>query len=442
MKCKILLILSGLVSLNAFAGPMIDITTNDLLSAYIKQSGFNGVVLVAKDHSTLFKQAFGTKNIESNIPLTVNDRFQIGSNTKQFVSASLLKLQEEGRLSLEDSVISYLPQLKIPSDIKIRDILNHTSGITNYTNHPEFSQYFDDEKISTLDDLIDFTMKFPLDFEPRTNWNYSNSGYIIAGKIIEQVTGETWDQFIKETFLNPMGMTNTGYSDFFDKVSDVSGSVFNKGRYEKIDFFNMSWALSAGALYSTVDDLLKWTAIYSDSDILSENSKADMQKPFMKNYGLGLKLLRFRDDVQIYHDGRTPGFVSTISYFKKSHLSIITLDNIDGHIKSTLPLLSNFFTDGKVQAVKLDHVILDPEKFKDFVGKYSAGKFEVDITIVDQKLFLKTNDDQPAYEMIANDIDSFNVEGFAGEEFVRDSESKITGFIHYQNGGTTRFIRK
>lgn len=425
---------------------MVELTTTESLSAYISQSGFNGVVLAGKDKSILYKQAFGYKNLTSKIPLTINDRFQIGSNTKQFVAASILKLQEEGRLSLEDSVTKYLPQLSSlanPVDIKIRDILNHTSGITNFTDHREFMEILEKDKIFTLDDLIDFTLRFPLDFEPRANWKYSNSGFVIAGKIIEQVTGESWDQYIKRNFLDPMQMTNTGYDAFFNKVSDVSAHMADKnGDLVVDDSFNLSWALSAGALYSTVDDLFKWTAIYSDSDLLSEKSKTDMQTPFQKNYGLGLMIQPFRNDLNINHGGRTPGFVSSVSYLKKSHLSIITLDNIDGQVKGTTNLLMNYFTDGKALAVKPDKFAIDPDKLQDYVGTYAAGDFEVKVFIADQKLFLQPNDGQPPYELTANDKDSFNLGGFAGEEFVRESGSEITGIIHYQNGRTTHFIRK
>ena len=167
-----------------------------------------------------------------------------------------------------------------------------------------------------------------------------------------------------------------------------------------------------------------------------------MQTPYQSNYGLGLMILPFRNDVQITHGGRTPGFVSSVSYLKKSHLSIITLDNIDGQVKGTSDLLMNFFTDGKVQAIKLDPYMIDPEKYADYVGTYAGGKLEVNIFVADQKLFLQPNDGQPPYELVANDKDSFNCGGFAGEEFVREQGPKISGIIHYQNGFITHFIRK
>lgn len=432
---------------------MTEIKSTDSLSAYIQKSGFNGVVLVGlqkgREKEVLFKKAYGYKNLESREPLSTSDRFQIGSNTKQFVAAAILKLQEEGKLSLNDSVIHHLPQYKnqIQPNITIRDILNHTSGITNYTDKKEFWENPEAEKILTLDDLIEFTLKYPLDFEPRSKWNYSNSGYILAGKIIEELTGESWDQFIKNTFLTPMKMTDTGYVDHFEKVSAVVPHIKNKnGEIVPYEGFNLSWALSAGALYSTVDDLFKWTSIYSDSPLLSEESKADMQTPFKEFYGLGILNQPFQQgkqqDQHINHGGRTVGFVSKLSYLKKAGLSVIKLDNIDGSVGGIPELLMNYFTSGKALVVKLEKIQVPVEKLQDYSGRYKAGNFELNVFVKNDKLFLQPNDGQPAYELTANDTDSFNLGGFAGEEFIRDSSGKITKLLHYQNGHTSQFERQ
>lgn len=443
------LIALWLSSFSVFAGPMTEIKSTDSLSAYIRKSGFNGVVLVGvqkgREKEVLFKKAFGYKNLNTGEPLTTADRFQIGSNTKQFVSAALLKLQEQGRLSLNDSVIQYLPQYKnkIQADITIRDLLNHTSGLTNYTDKKEFWENPEPEKILTFDDLIEFTLKYPLDFEPRSQWKYSNSGYIIAGKIIEELTGESWDQFIKNTFLIPMNMNDTGYTERFESVSEVNPHIKNEsGEIIPYKGYNLSWALSAGALYSTVDDLFKWTSIYSDSPLLSEDSKAEMQTPFKEFYGLGILNQPYFQDQHINHGGRTVGFVSKLSFLKKAGLSVIRLDNIDGSVGGISELLMNYFTSGKALVVKLEKIQVPSEKLQDYSGRYKAGNFELNVFVKNDKLFLQPNDGQPAYELTANDTDSFNLGGFAGEEFIRDSSGKITKLFHYQNGHTSQFERQ
>lgn len=445
LTLRLTIFLTSLVlSLAAYAGPMADLETLEDLNRYIEKSGFNGVVLVAKDQSILFKKAYGWRNLEEKSPLSAQDRFQIGSITKQFVAASVLKLQEEGKLSLDDSLTTYLPEYKnkIPDEITIRDILNHTSGITNFTDHPEFWQNLDPSKILSLDEIIDFTLQFPLDFAPKTQWRYSNSGYIFAGKIIEAITGESWDRYIDSHFLAPLGMKDTGYVEQFETVSQVYPHIKNEGVLVPFRGFNLSWALSAGGLYSTVDDLLKWISLYSDSTLLSPESKRLMQTPFKNNYGLGLMITPFGNDININHSGKTPGFSSNISWLKQSHLSVIRLDNIDGQVAGISELLMNYFTFGKARVVKLERISVTPEKLQEYVGTYSLGGFEMKLFLEKGTLFLQTNDGQPPYELAANDVDSFSLLGLAGEEFIRDAGGKITGLIHYQNGRSSQFIKK
>lgn len=441
MLKKSSLLLSLFFSFHSFAGPMVNINSSEELNAFIAKSPFNGVVLVAKDNSVVMKKAFGVKDFVSNISLSVDDKFQIGSNTKQFVAASILKLQEEGKISLDDEVIKYLPQYSILKNIKIRDILNHTSGITNYTDQKTFWDMVDYDKTLSLDNIIEFATSFPFEFEPRTNWKYSNSNYIVAGKIVEVISGESWDQYIKNHFLNPLQMSNTGYNEYFDKISDVTGHVTEDGVLTP-EKFNLSWALSAGALYSNVDDLLKWMAIYDSSTLLSEESKKEMQTPFLSNYGLGLMITTENGDEMLFHNGRTPGFNSSIAYLKKSKLKVITLDNVDGRYP-VANIVRDFYTKGNTTAIKFDSYTVTPEELQKFVGVYGGSTgLQVKIFLQEGKLFLQPNDGQPAYLMRANDKDSFDLQGFAGEEFLRDESGSVVSLKHYQNGHESIFPKK
>ncbi len=412
---------------------MVIIGTSDELITYIAKSPFNGVVLVAKDNALVLRKAFGVKDFDSKKPLNVNDKFQIGSNTKQFVAAALLKLQEEGKISLDDEVTKYLPMYPVLKNIKIRDILNHTSGIANYTDQKEFWDMVDYNKTLSLDNLIEFATSFPFDFEPRTNWNYSNSNYIVAGKILEIVSGESWDQYIQNHFIIPLNMTSSGYSEYFDKVSDVTGYVTEDGKLSSMKF-NLSWALSAGALYSNVDDLLKWTYIYDNSTLLNEESKREMQTPFKSNYGLGLMISVEKGDTMLFHNGRTPGFNSSITYLKNSKLTVITLDNVDGRFP-VANVVREFYSQGKSSAIKYDSYLVKEEDLQSYVGNYGeiTGR-QIKIFLQEGQLYLQPNDGQPAYIMRANDKDSFDLQGFAGEEFLRDQNGIITSLKHYQNG--------
>ncbi|HLE09606.1 MAG: hypothetical protein A2504_12120 [Bdellovibrionales bacterium RIFOXYD12_FULL_39_22] len=444
MKTSFLFLLAiGLFILSStFAGPVIELKSEYALKKNIKQRDFSGVILVAQDSKILMKQAFGYKNLKTKIPITTNDRFQIGSNTKQFVAASLLLLQEDGRLSLNDSVTKYLPSLTEYSEVRIVDLLNHSSGITNFTDHEEFWGMVNYDVTMTLDDIINFSRNYPLDFAPRAKWSYSNTGYILAGKIMEQVSDESWDNFIKNHFLRPLEMNDSGYQIYFEQASDVLGHIRNEGRMESVPKFNLSWALSAGALYSTADDLLKWTSIYDNSTLVSEESKKMMQTPFLENYGLGVRILPLGNDVVIEHGGRTPGFVSKIMYLKNAKLAIIVLDNIDGAVQTVPDLLFEFFTSGHAQAIRPANYSMPVETYQDFVGNYVGPRLSVKIFVTNGQLFLQPNDGQPPYLLRANDKDSFNLEEFAGEEFIRNTEGEVVELKHYQHGQVSYFEKK
>jgi CubicO group peptidase (beta-lactamase class C family) len=437
---KFLFLALFFASPNLFASPFIEIKNQTEFESYLIENRFNGVLLVAQKDEILFKRAFGVKDFTTNVPLTTEDKFQIGSVSKQFVAAALLKLQEDQKLSLDDEVVKYLPGYQNLKGIKIKDVLNHTAGVANYTNEKSFWQTVDFNKSLTLTDILNFITTLPLEFTPTTKWNYSNSGYIIAGKIVEVVSGQSWDGYIKKIFLEPLKMNNSGYTDFFSQVSNVVGHTAAEGQLTAVTGFNMSWALSAGALYSTVDDMLKWTTIYDSSPLLSENSKEQMQTPFLKNYALGLTVAKFNNDIKISHGGRTPGFTTNLTVLKTSQLKIVKFDNTDGGQIDAAALALNFYAKGFALALKLKPYPIDRVVLNDYVGDYKGDdNFNFKIFIQNDVLHLQPNDGQPAYPLVANDKDCFRLLDFAGEEFIRDTSGIVTGLRHYQGGGVSEF---
>ena len=438
---KLLTIFFIVISATAFAGPLQEIKTQAQFESYLIESQFNGVLLVAQKDKILFKRAFGVKDFITNTPINTDDKFQIGSVSKQFIAVAILKLQEEKKLSIDDEIVKFLPDLISLKGIRIKDVLNHTSGVANYTDQKKFWELVDFNRTFKFEDILNFVVKLPLDFSPTTKWNYSNSGYIIAGKIVEVVSGQSWDQYIKINFLDPLQMNNTGYSEYFSKVSDIIGYSELNGKLVPVPEFNMSWALSAGALYSTLDDLLKWTDIYEASTLLSEDSKLQMQTPFLKNYALGLSILKFNNEIKISHGGRTPGFTTNLAYLKTSKLKVVKFDNTDGGIADAAEIALNFYAKGSTTALKVKPYEINKNVFAEYVGNYVGSRLNFNVFIKDEVLFLQPNDGQPAYPLVANDQDSFRLMGIAGEEFIRDSSGLVVGLKHYQSGEISEFTK-
>jgi CubicO group peptidase (beta-lactamase class C family) len=430
---------SLVLSLKLYAGPIVNIKNQDDLDNYIKTTDFNGVVLVKRQDKILYEKAFGYRNFETKEELKLTDKFQIGSLTKQFISASLLQLVEEGKIKLEDSVAEFLPDLNLDKTITLRQILSHTAGIANYTDQKIFWKNLDYEKKNSLDDLLSFIKTLNPDFLPGTKWNYSNSGYIIAGKLLEVLSGKSYSDYISKQFLSPLGMNDSGVEDHFEKISDVLGyevsEVDGKVTTEAVTGLNLTWALSAGDMYSTVYDLAKWVDIYHRNPFLSDASIIEMQNPILNDYGLGIFSSKYLGETMISHDGHTIGFGSSLVHLKESKLTVVSLNNNDGDRAGVSGLALLYFKTGNAFGFKQKELSIDQKKLSEYVGQYSNGKMIVEVYLKNNalKIFVKG---QREFNSKYVDEDSFNIENFAGEEFLRDENQNISGLRHYQNGQT------
>jgi CubicO group peptidase (beta-lactamase class C family) len=442
LALKLVLFVSSFAfSVLSFAGPMQDIKSRQELEQYLTESEFSGVIGVSQNSKLIYKKAFGLRNLNSSSPILTTDKFQIGSVTKQFVAVSLLKLQQEKKLSLTDKLSKYFPNYPRAEQVQLIDVLQHVSGVNNYTDQSTFWELVSNGQTLTLDEIINYSTKFPYDFDPKTKWKYSNTGYILAGKIVEIVSGQSWDDYITEHLLKPLQLNNIGYVADFNRVSEVSGHLDSNGSLVVAPDFNLSWALSAGALYSDIDDLLNWTKIYSESDILNSQSKSQLLATNMQSYALGVLVSPYFGDTKISHSGRTPGFSTTLSYLKNSKLAVAKLDNNDGAKVNAEPVVLKFFSSGKAQALKLKLYPVTRAEFDQFVGVYKGSTMNFNVFIKNNSLFLQPDDGQPAYQLYANDKDSFRIMNIAGEEFIRNSQGKIVGLRHYQGGAVSDFTK-
>lgn len=300
-----------------------------------KYRQFNGAVLVAENGKVVYKGAFGMANIEWNIPNTPDTRFRLGSITKQFTAMLTLQLVEQGKIKLDGKVSDYLPDYRkdIGEKVTVHHLLTHTSGIPSYTGQPGFI-----ENVSRNPYKVnEFVKKYAsgnLEFEPGSKFSYNNSGYFLLGAIIEQVTGKSYEQVLKETILDPVGMKNTGY-DHHNTIIPKRASGYSKTAdgYANAGYLDMSIPYAAGSMYSTVEDLYLWDqALYTDK-LISAQSKALMYKPFLQDYayGWGVRNASFKHNNQpvqvIAHGGGINGFTTTIVRYPSEKNLIVMLDN-------------------------------------------------------------------------------------------------------------------
>lgn len=303
------------------------------------------IILLAKDGKPFFRKAYGMANIELPVTMNTDHKMGIGSISKQFTAMALLLLQQEGKLNVKDDIRKYLPQYNTwGRTITIDQILSHTSGIPSYTELPGFDTLAD-KKISNSR-LISFFEKSPLIFEPGSNWSYSNSGFVLAGVIVEKITGQPFNDFVSERILKKLNMTETsfGSSDYAlpGKTAEYAGNT-PKGKIKMETQYDWYWAYGAGQLISTVDDMLKWDeALYDAGFIRPELLKTahtaiPLTTGLSANYGLGWAVDTLNGKAVIQHGGSIGGYRAQGIRLPDDHIYMILLSN-SGTTNSSLTL--------------------------------------------------------------------------------------------------------
>ena len=306
-----------------------------LVTQYHQLRQFNGAVLVANDKGVVLKKAYGLANFEWNVPNTPDTKFRLASVTKQFTAMVILQLVAEGKLKLDDTLVSVLPDYRkdTGSRITVAQLLNHTSGIPNYTNAPDFFSKMSRNPYAVADFVKQFASG-DLEFEPGSKFSYSNSGYYLLGAIIERVTGKTYAQALQERIFTPLGMKDSGY----DVTATVlpkraSGHELTPEGYVHADYLDMTLPYAAGSLYSTVEDLYRWDRALYENKLLPEALKQKMFTPGLENYGYGFSMdpLKLDDGktelATINHSGGINGFSTRIFRVPAGREVVILLDN-------------------------------------------------------------------------------------------------------------------
>lgn len=311
-------------------------------------------VAVFKDGAPVIVKGYGSADLEQNVPVTNDSVFLIGSTTKQFTAAALLKLAEEGRLSVDDKLAKYYPEFPRANDITLAQMLHHTSGIHNYTEIPK---YLDTDGLvrRTTDEMIQYFAKMEKtqDFEPGTSWHYSNSAYFILGAVVEKVEGKPLAAVLQDRFFTPLGMTRTAMDDESEIVPGRAEGYAGEGpgKFKNAGFISMTVPGGAGAIRSTASDLVRWNAALFGGKVLKPASLAAMTSPGKLNdgqtsgsalkammppgaptmeYGYGLMLATVEGHEKVAHGGGIPGFNASLTQFPKDRVTVAVLSNAIG----------------------------------------------------------------------------------------------------------------
>ena len=378
MKRKVLRAVLALaaVSPTVLAQAPPDVTRMEqIVESYVSASQFMGSVLVARGNDIVLDKGYGFADLEWDVPNSPTTKFRLGSVTKQFTAASILLLEERGKLSVNELVKKYIPDTPAAWDkITIFNLLTHTSGLPNFTSFPEYRKM--EPFPATPEQLVALFRDKPLDFQPGERWSYSNSGYVLLGYLIEKISGESYEKFVQENIFTPLGMKDSGYDSNSAIIphrargySPGPGGIANAG------YIDMTIPFSAGSLYSTTEDLLRWGQGLFGGKLLSAESLRKMTTPFKQNYAFGLGVNTLHGHPIIAHDGGIEGFSTIIQYFPEDKLTVVVLGNLNGEAPTDIAVkLSTVALGGKVTLTsERKEVHVDPKVYDSLAGRYELA---------------------------------------------------------------------
>jgi D-alanyl-D-alanine carboxypeptidase len=300
-------------------------------------------------------------DVEHHVHLKPEMRFRLASITKQFTAAAIMLLADEGKLSVTDDIAKFLPDYPTHGmKITIENLLTHTSGIKNDTDIHGFAENMSADM--SVQQVIDFFKNEPLDFDPGTRFSYSNSGYILLGAIIEQISGQSYASFMAQRIFEPLGMTQTAYEGYErGGITRVQGYSGNR----KAPLISMTQPYAAGGLVSTVDDLARWDAAISSGQLLKAETWRKVFTPYAltsgkaTHYAYGWMIGDFKGHQTAAHGGAIAGFSSCAIRLPKEKIFVAVLTNNDR--SDFLSRLAAKFTGNEpcALAAKLAAVVLD-----------------------------------------------------------------------------------
>lgn len=418
---------------------------DQVVQSYVSSSQFMGSVLVARAEKALLDKGYGFANLEWDIPNSPTTKFRLGSITKQFTAASILLLEERGKLKIEDSVKKYLPDAPAAWDkVTIFSLLTHTSGIPSFTGFPDYTST---EAIpSTPEKLVARFRDKPLEFQPGEKWNYSNSGYVLLGYLIEKVSGQAYSKFVQENIFTPLGMKDSGY-DTNSAIIWHRASGYSPGANgpNNAGFIHMSIPYSAGGLYSTTDDLLRWEQGLFGGKLLSLPSLQKMTTPFKNDYACGLGVHTVNGHKLIEHGGGIEGFNTQLLYDPEDKVTVVVLGNLNGPAASEISAKMAALARGEkvVLTAERKEIVVPPKILTQYVGTYELMPgFKLAVTLEGGQLMTQATG-QPKVPIFAESETLFFLKAVDAQvEFFKSDKGEVTHLVLHQGGRDIKGIKK
>jgi len=414
---------------------------DQVVNSYTTGNAFMGSVLVVDGDRVLLDKGYGMADLEWNIHDAPDVKFRLGSLTKQFTATLVLLLQQDGKLKIEDPVSKYLLDApKAWEKVTLANLLGHTSGIPSFTNPKEFTVW----KMSphTPEEELALFRDKPLDFEPGSQFSYSNSNFEVLGVVIEKVSGKKYGDLLRERIFAPLGMKDSGLdTDELILPKRAQGYMPGPGGIVLARSESMTVPWAAGSIYSTTGDLLKWEQGLFGGKVLSADSLKAMTTPGKGNYGLGVGVDKKDGLDVVQHGGGIEGFNTHLLYVPDRRIAVVALSNVNGVAPGMMAgqLLDVVLGKPVTLANEMKAVPITKEELAKFVGVYDlAPTFSVTFAVAGDALTAQGTG-QPAFPVMYIGIKDGHPRFFAAPvgaeiEFVPDASGTFTSMVLHQAG--------
>lgn len=369
---------------------------DSMAAAALRERQTPGLSLVLlQGDSVLLARGYGFAGGEGNAPVSATTVFQLGSISKQFLAAYVLQLAERGLLSLDDPVTRHLPEFtRLPSAVRVRHLLNHTSGIREPFSMPEYRAGIEDLSRSAEEFGV-ILRQAPVDFAPESRWSYSNANYMILALLVEQITGKPYERALADDVFGPLGLSSLrSCTPLPQEPGEARGHVLRDGSIAPAAPENMNWIRGDGGLCGTAVDVARWTRLLATGRVVSPQSYRTMSAPTRLeggrevDYGLGLSLVAPDGQRKVAHNGAMLGFSASAAYYPDAELAVVVLTN-RGDVRTEAIERGIARHLLGLPAPDLRGRILPPEEKRRFVGSYSIGVFDVQIVERGGELWLE-----------------------------------------------------
>lgn len=410
-------------------------TRADALDDYardrMKQLGFPGLaVAVVRNGEVARMRTWGLADVAKKTPVTRDTVFELGSLSKQFTAVAVMMLAEEGKLRIDESIARYLPEVPGAwAKITIRNLLTHSAGVKEYLADAELAGRV--HAAANHDEVGRLLLEgLPLEFAPADTWSYSNSGYLLLGRIVERTSGMTYGGFLEQRIFAPLGMSASGISDGSKRKNAARGYGLDDGKFVPRDPVPPN-AFAAGGVVSTIADMARWDAALRAGKLLTKESWEEIWTPLALSrggtppfsYGFGWVIDRHHGETVVLHSGGTPGFSSAIRRHLGTGTSVVVLANRGDRIVDHLAMELGALLVPELARTTMD----DPDRVRSVylhraLKNLIRGRPEPELLTPEMQLFLATASGRGLFAWIAS---HGNLTSFAFAEGERDGESRI-----------------